>query len=169
MRRKSEAHEKADQAAKLAAADDPEGDVSTPPEEGSEPGADNPTDDPEGDVDEAPEPPEPKTKPEDDAHRQAPIFAPHRKRPGVLRSPLPGTPEPNRPSFAWVRNAAGEIVPNLLPGEEITDEGEVNGIRYVRTSRTRFIYLCTAKQYEAAIDNLEPRETFRTCFPHAFE
>ena len=84
---------------------------------------------------------------------------------------------PNKPSFDWTK-VDGEFVPNIATdqGEEITEDSKRKalgstgpGIHYVRTNRVRFIFLCTAAEYEAEFGKLGNRIHFELAFPQAFE
>ena len=76
-------------------------------------------------------------------------------------------PTPNKPSFDW-KIEDGDKVPNLLDGEDVVGEYDRDGIPYVRTSRTRFIFLVTAAEYEKAFGVLPSRQVFIEAFPQAF-
>lgn len=87
---------------------------------------------------------------------------------GFLAPPPPAPrPIPNKPSFDW-RVEDGQKVPNLQPGEEVVGEFQKAGLAYVRTTRTRFIFLCTGAEYEKALGALFPRDNFVQAFPQAF-
>lgn len=88
--------------------------------------------------------------------------------PNHRREPAP-RPVPNKPSFDWIRNEDGSFDPNLQAGEEVTGGGERGGVNYVRTSRGRFIYLCTAADYQKKVSALPSLELYREAFPQAFK
>ena len=128
-----------------------------------EPSADELT----ADVSEVKEPAAPEAKPVVEpagtSAKPRGIFAP--KPDKTLHRPIP-----SKPSFDW-RLEGKTKVPNINKdkGEEITAEIERDGLKVVRTNKSRWIYLCTAGEYEKVNGVLASRAMFEEAFPHAFK
>lgn len=104
---------------------------------------------------------------EDENGEEIPASVPVPKKGFFAPPDAHASPIPNKPSFDWIEKD-GEKVPNLGAGEEVVGEFEKDGLRYVRTTGTRFIYLATAAEYEKVHGLLPLRQVYIESFPHAF-
>lgn len=101
-----------------------------------------------------------------EAQEAADLEAASSGKPAV--DPLPGRriPYPGKPSFDW-SEVDGKKVANITEGEDIISEVTIKGLKRIKTTRGRFIFLCTVPEYEEVFERLPSRSLWEDAFPHA--